>query len=454
MANVPVRLTAGAVPDALRGADGTELTVPATMGRKALRNVVQHLCGLADSDPVKLPDVCFIVEDFGPLRTTLEKFLTRRNLTAERTVRLTYYVPLPEPETGSSVSVSKEWLAALAVGDWSGEPEAVIGSFSGCPLVSREHECVLDEAHTKADGHGGAIKAVAWLPTGNEFVSAGHDETAKVWRYDRAAGEAVAIAAFRPGQIGEGVAFESAAAANVGGKDLIALGGADGSLWVVDEWRDSEVPAAADRTEHSGDDDALNKNEAESTEQNAPPHKRKRPGPADVGARHVGTATRDLPIAKCCWSGNELITAGFDGMLRYWNVESCTTTVSVPCGGKAVTGAAVSDAVCYVSCADGRIRGVESRGRGGVVSVSERGKGHNGVVSDISWIRSGVSFASCGVDGTVRTWDVRSPSIPAHTVEALHGKGHRSLRIGGIEAKDRATLFSVGTDGALRTLNI
>jgi WD40 repeat protein len=426
--DVPVRLVAGVNDAALRGADGAELTVPSRMGRKALRDLLHHLLGLAAGGP----DFHFLAPGGVALRTTLAKFVARRGLSTETALVLTYYLPLPAPVRRDPVGVSKEWLADVAVfsGGAAAEPLLLAASYSGCPTVSTPSAVLVAEDDVRGAAHGAPVKAVAWLEDGRGFVSAGHDEVAKLWSYE--GGAAAVCGVFRSDDVGA-TPFESAAATSCAGKDIVALGGSNGSVWVVDDL--SQCREAASPAAPAGS-------------------KRKHAGAAELSVRHLGVTSADLSVTCLRWRGDgALVSAGLDGMVRVWDAGSAAVKLSVPGGGKAVTGLAESAASFVVSAADGAVRLLDARGGRGVVGCSGRGKGHAGMASGVTWIVPDASFASGGLDGSVRAWDMRALDTPVHVVDGVHGKDARSLGLALGTHDGRATVFSAGEDGQIHAVS-
>jgi NLE (NUC135) domain/WD domain, G-beta repeat len=436
--DVPIRLVAGVADAALRGADGAELTVPSRMGRKALRDLVQHLLGLADDPTAPRPDFHFLAPGGVALRTTLAKFIARRGLSTEAALVLTYYLALPEPERPEAVCLSNDWLADVAIYEgWGGGavPLLLVGSYSGCPAVSTPGGVLVAEEAVRGAAHRAPVKGVAWLADGQGFVTASHDETVQLWAYrhgvEAAACGAEVCGVFRAAEVASGVCFESVAATSRGGKDLVALGASNGSLWMLEE-----VEAARSARDAGGTDG-----------------KRKGVEVAEISARQLGVCSADLSVASLRWRGDELVSAGLDGMVRVWDPDSAVVKLSIPGGGKSLTGLTHSEQSFLVSAADGVVRLLDAREGKGVVGSSSRGKGHAGMATDVAWIVQDASFASGGLDGSVRAWDMRAFDAPVHVVEGVHGKGARSLSLECCTYEGRATVFSAGEDGRLQPVS-
>jgi WD40 repeat protein len=435
--SVPVRLVCGIPLDGFHAADGAELTVPASMGRKALRNIVHHLLGFTDEGDASAarPDLHFLVGKTEPLRTTLELYLERRGLSSETTLELTYYIPMPPPERPDPSSISNEWLSSIDVmrGHDGGAFLALVGSYSGAPSIVGASDCVVPECDLADGAHRAPIKAVAWLPTANAFVTAGHDAVAKIWSYSPEEKSASVCALFRSDDVTQEVLFETAAATLRADKQLVALGASDGSVWLLDDLADTLAAASA----------------VAPAEASA---KRKKTDVQEIGAQHIGSTSKDLTVTRVGWRNEELATAGLDGMLRFWDVDSSAVKVSVPGGGKALTAMCISDASCVVGCADGAVRLLDGRDGKGVVAVSLKGKGHAGIVSDVTWLSTDATMASGGLDGAVRVWDMRAFGAPVHIVNHVHGENARSLALCSGVVDQKRMLLSAGEDGHVQRM--
>jgi ribosome biogenesis protein YTM1 len=206
----------------------TPLAVPGKLTRYGLSEVVNHLLAL---DPPKPFD--FLV-DGELVRTSLEKLLLRKRITAEKVLDVEY-IPAVGPPSEESVGKHEDWVAsidggfanAIATGCYDGSAKlwtpggrllltlpvanaannAVTsvtllpsgnGSEDGLVLVAGAHDGIVrswDCAVSKKNGasasaknarafvgHTAAVVAVASAPGGEFFASASNDGTARVWR--------------------------------------------------------------------------------------------------------------------------------------------------------------------------------------------------------------------------------------------------------------------------------
>lgn len=206
----------------------TPLAVPGKLTRYGLSEVVNHLLAL---DPPKPFD--FLV-DGELVRTSLEKLLLRKQITAERTLDVEY-IPAVGPPSEEAVGKHEDWVScvdggyagAIATGCYDGSAKlwtragsllltlpvnnpsnnavtsvALLPSVddkneNGVVVVAGAHDGVVrswdvemgkKKASSKSSrafiGHAQAVVAVASAPGGEFFASASNDGTARVWRRD------------------------------------------------------------------------------------------------------------------------------------------------------------------------------------------------------------------------------------------------------------------------------
>ena len=199
----------------------TPFAVPGKLTRYGLSEVINHLLAL---DPPKPFD--FLV-DGELVRTSLEKLLLRKGISAESTLDVEY-IPAVGPPSDEATGAHEDWVSAVdggwapavATGCYDGTARLYLPSgklackvtagdgsapvttvsllppdegASGCVLVAGGHDGVV-RSWTVSDklkpssaprlfvGHAGAVSAVAAAPGGEFFASAGHDRTVRVWR--------------------------------------------------------------------------------------------------------------------------------------------------------------------------------------------------------------------------------------------------------------------------------
>ena len=399
--SLQIRLKAGVSDSGLRGAHNATLSVPSTVGRKALTKLLQALLNL--SDPISFHYILF--EE--PLRTTLDKFLSRRNLSFEQTVEVTYYLPLPEPRKHTPQPASKEWISSIHA---LSQVNVLAGSYSGAPIVPFG-EAPLLEASSIGNSHKSGIKAVRWLDNGEHFVTASLDRTMRIWK--REGGTAETVATFESEQTEHPTIFQSLDVNN----EYIAAGAEDGSIWLF--------PSEPPRAETA-----------------------KRPRTQSLSGTRMA-AVSSLPISSVCWEENNLVSSGWDALARVWDVNRMSESVAIPCGGKPVTSLSVGSTY-IISSVDGAVRLVDKRNGKGVVGACSKLGAHKGVVSSVKWVREGVAV-SCGFDSTMRFWDVRNMLSPSHIVKVGEG---RCLALDTSLDGDSYMIFVAGEDGQVSRVSI
>lgn len=419
-----IRLKA-ATPAHLRAAHNVELSVPQTTGRNALRKLLYHLLSLPETSR---PDFHFLAGE-EPLRTTFDRFLQRRNLSAETTIDVTYYLSLPEPEEEPPIAASNEWVSCINVYKGEKDPVVVAGSYSGAPCVYRGTEAVVPETASLDVRHAAPIKSVAWLRDGNHFITAGQDQCARLWRVDEAAAKAVPFAIFRTEDSGDPVGLTAVAVDKLD-IERVALGAEDGSLWVLPELPISQpVPVI--------DEDG----------------KRKKADIAAIPAVRVGSSPTPLPITALTWREQNALSVGWDALVRIWDVNACSTTVAIPCGGKPVTSMSVTNQSILIAAIDGAVRLVDARDGKGVIAACSRKGAHNGIASAIHWLDADRNCVSGGVDGSIQFWDVRSMMSPVRSIADVHD-GKPCMGLGCVKVDSTWHIFSGGADGKVARIHI
>ena len=220
----------------------TPIAVPGKLTRYGLSEVINHLLNL---DPPKPFD--FLVQ--GELvRTSLEKLVVRKAISAESALEVEYIpavAPPSEEATGKHEdwvsAVDGSWAAAVATGCYDGTarlwtpggaqlirlsppdvavpegastaavttvcllppaPDSHPDGSTGCVVVAGGHDGVMRAWGVEVDakrggasavanetcnlfvGHVGAVKCVASAPGGERVASCGHDHTVRVWHRD------------------------------------------------------------------------------------------------------------------------------------------------------------------------------------------------------------------------------------------------------------------------------
>ncbi|CAN8063857.1 unnamed protein product [Agarophyton chilense] len=370
-----VRFKSGVEQEHYKGAHNAMLQVPAHFGRNSLRTVVHTLLNLAEEDK---PNFHFLVDET-PLRTTLDKFLERRSLSFEVTLTLTYYLPIPEPDPKGDIGISENWISSLHA---DANCRVLAGLFSGRVSILQGDEVILDERNF-SEPHQGPVKDVQWINE-DHFLTASSDETACVWRFS--GGDARMVCRMNSRET-KAASFSAASVKH--NTNMVALGCADGSIWLTQDCLDGVTE---------------------------PSEAKKRKSVASMGASRVTDG--DLCVSGLVWREKEIVSVGWDGFTHVFCAETCTKKTTIPSGGKALTSvAAVQDADwLVVSAVDGAVRLIDGRLGKGVVGACGKRGAHRGIVTDLS--AGEMVVVSSGVDGCVKFWDRRSLLSPQQTVRS------------------------------------
>ncbi|PXF43158.1 Ribosome biogenesis protein WDR12-like [Gracilariopsis chorda] len=168
---IQIRFKCGIENQTYKSAHNAVLQVPAHLGRKSLKTLLHTLLNLSEEDR---PDFHFLVDEV-PLRTTLDKFIERRNLSFENTLSLTYFLPIAEPNREPDTSISQNWISSLHAHK---DGRVLAGLFSGRSSIVHDDKVILAES-SFPHSHEAPVKAVQWL-NDNHFLTASSDETACV----------------------------------------------------------------------------------------------------------------------------------------------------------------------------------------------------------------------------------------------------------------------------------
>lgn len=405
-----IRLRCNESDQKYRAAHNAELQVPAQFGRKSLRTLLHTLLNLSETER---PDFHFLIDDT-PLRTTLDKYIERRKLSFEKTVIVTYYLPIGSGEKVGETLVSKKWLCSL---DAREDGRVLAGSCGGGVSIVKGDEVVLEESHMP-ERHSSAVKGVQWLQE-EHFLTVSTDQTAWVWREGKGDAEVVARLDTRDTKA---VSFSAAAVRR--GTNTAVLGCADGSIWLVGD-------CVGDQVDKSGTGG------------------KKRGGVGELSGSRMTDGR--LRVTGLIWreEEEEVVAVGWDGFTSVFCAKTCTRQATIPSGGKALTGVAVvrGGGALVVGAVDGGVRMVDGRLGGGVVAACGKRGAHDGMVSDVT--AAGAVVASAGVDGCVKLWDVRSLLAPVGTVDC----GGRLLAVHAVDG-EKVAVFAAGERGRVERLQL
>ncbi len=296
------------------------------------------------------------------------------------------------------------------------------------------------EAWATLKGHSNMVFEVAFLEGGRTLVSAGLDQTVKLWDLTHVVGEPEILTRKAGNGLG-GLAFST------DGRALASVSGNTVTSWDVATGREDpplETPAEAP------------------------------PGMVAISAdgRTLAAAYREIHLAILwdletrrirrrifhegvsfvAFSPSEAILAtaglGFTDNLKLWSSDTGQPLATLGFGGRMFQ----EDSRLAFS-PDGRT--LASGGAGGAVKLWDvtTGRnlavrpGHTALVSAVAFSRDGRTLASGSWDGTVRVWDVADVNHPAtrHTLF-----GHAALVWSVAFSPEGTTLASAGADGTVK----
>ncbi|KAI0566705.1 WD40/YVTN repeat-like containing protein [Gracilaria domingensis] len=401
-----VRFKSGIEHEAYKAAHNVLLQVPAHFGRKSLRTLLHTLLSLPEEDR---PDFHFLIDD-AQLRTTLDKYLERRNLSFENTLIVTYYLPIPEANSKGDKTISENWISSL---DADANGRVLAGLFSGRVSILHQDEIILNESKF-SEPHKAPVKAVQWLDN-DHFLTVSSDETACVWRFNGGDAELVSrmdTSETKPASFSAAsVKYET---------NIAALGCVDGSIWLTQDCLEGV---------------------------SEPSEVKKRKSMPSIPASRVTDGT--LCVSGLVWRDNEIVSVGWDGFTNVFNAETCMKATTIPSGGKALTSVATvqSGDFFVVSAVDGAVRMVDGRSGKGVVGACGKQDAHRGIVTDVT--AEEMLIVSTGVDGCVKFWDRRSLLRPQQTVRS-DGK----LFAVDIVKGEKGVVFAAGQTGTVLRLEM
>eukprot|EP00741_Cyanophora_paradoxa_P021906 tig00021428_g21146.t1 len=415
------------------------ISLPRKLTRLGLSEVINHLLSL---DPQRSFD--FLIDgEF--LRTSLDRFLTKKGLSGEAVITIEYVESVPKPKEAAEAK-HDDWVSSLACAAGL----VLAGSYDG---AARVYSPEMELRGTLAGAHAGPIRAVCWVaapdtegagPSEGQgpltCATASKDCTAVLWS-GTVDGEWRARAALK----GHGDSVEAVCASP--DQSMVATGSWDKTirLWAAalgPEEAGKKGPAPAKRKKRRGEG---------ADEAPAPPAEervRTRPaGPARRGAegRWGAGGAGVLRGARAGGDGvawpapGLLFSASWDHTVRQWDVEtgSCTATLT---GAKAALSLSVSPQSGLLATGGSD----PTAGR-----CCGRSWGGSGWAAGVAWAPHRAHLlASASYDGSLRLWDIRARtplhSLPAHEEKALcvawlaAAPGARRLASGGADGRVKA----------------
>lgn len=415
--SVHIRLSCEA-SDEYKSADGAELSIPTHCGRKALRSVLRSLLSLPDEPTsADFHFALFVGEKRVPVRTTLSKLLLRYSLSAEATLKLSYYEPINAPtRKPPTAPPHPTWLSTV---DARSDGTLLTGSMNGLTTVRRLDGTTIAEC----SAHNAPVKAVAWGCTDDAvFITTGQDEAARVWRYTE--NEATTVAIFRTEDAGAAATLEAATSY----ADTGAISAFDGAIWLLPRLSTYELPSPTNGKRSIVDEAPLN-------------------------ALRLALPTSLCVPTLSFVEESRLLSGGWDSCVRVWDTVTSSQTLVLPAGGRPVTGLCAAPSGVVATCgADGAIRILDSRGDKGVVAACTKKGAHSSVANAVKWVQNDMVAVSCGADASIRVWDLRAIDVPVHILQ--HAENANALDVAVATSDNGRFIASVGSDGQVSTFAV
>ncbi|KAI8828429.1 WD40-repeat-containing domain protein [Chytriomyces cf. hyalinus JEL632] len=393
------------------------LMVPTHLRRFNLSEIVNHLLNNNDK---KVPFDFIIDGKF--IRTSLQEYLDKYNISAENTVDVEYVLSSVPPKPTGAMD-HEDWVSCIAgpaltssIATSCYDGNVRLWSLTGsCIAVLKKHER--------------SVKSVAWL-SGNadhsRLISGGEDQSVYGWDYDAKSNKTR-------------VSFEC-----VGHK-----GSVDGLA--VNQSRTQFASASFDSTIKLWNVDSTDEESSQANETMG--SKRKRLEDAVITRKipvlsmeaHVGPVT-SICFSKTEGSDNTLYSGGSDHTVRIWDMEKGRNLHSMGCE-KVILALdhSKNSGLIVTGHTDNFIRLWDPRDQTGLV-VKMKLTSHKNWVPAVTWSpTSPYTLASGGYDSTIKVWDIRS-TTPLHTLSAVNEGKKKVLAL----AWEDGLLFSGGEEGKVR----
>lgn len=399
-----------AVPDNVYAVQG-DLGVP---GLNSLVNEI--LKEFSNDDGYKDIQFDFLING-ELLRTTLTSFLESKGISSEIVIAVEYLESTPTPSPLDCI-LHDDWVSAIDFyNDW-----ILTGSYDHCIHIwTRRGEHKLN-----IPGHGGPVKAVAWLyNNGNEaaFVSVSTDQTAQIWQWNVTDNTVECIHVCRGHERG----LESVHISE--NKQQFATGGWDCLLKI---W---SAEVNKDRTEANG------------AEEGTMSKKRKKTySSASSRTPLITLKGHKEAISSVQWiATDEILTASWDHTLKVWDAEMGGMKSEIV-GNKSFFDAHYSplSKLVITASADKQIRLYDPKVKEGAI-VKSAFTSHKEWVQSVRWSPIDPQlFVSGSFDNSVKLWDIRSPKVPLFDM-----LGHED-KVMCVNWSDYRYILSGGQDNSVR----
>eukprot|EP00252_Welwitschia_mirabilis_P011392 TRINITY_DN25622_c0_g1_i1.p1 TRINITY_DN25622_c0_g1~~TRINITY_DN25622_c0_g1_i1.p1 ORF type:complete len:454 (+),score=82.46 TRINITY_DN25622_c0_g1_i1:67-1428(+) len=375
------------------------IAVPAHLTRHGLSEIINTLLQLDKPQPFD-----FLIQgEF--VRTSLEKFLLSKGISAEKIIDVEYALVVIPPQQEQS-SVHDDWVSVV---DGSYESFIFTGSYDSIGRIWRTEKFCTHVLH----GHKGAITSAAFVSspdTKHEVVrlaTASKDRTILLWQFDVKEdvenAEMVKSCKLLKGHTS---AIQTVTASKCG--KYVFSGSWDSSIKVWPCSWDTDVENASGVVKKRKLEDNSAIEELMDTE---------------ISASKTLEGHTQCVSSVAVFQDDRICSASWDHSVRIWDIESGVNMLTMGCG-KALNCLSIggeASQLIVAAGADPVLRIWDPRMPGNISPILQLSS-HKSWISACKWHpKSRYHLLSASFDGTIKLWDTRS-KIPLMTVEAHKDK--------------------------------
>jgi len=422
------------------------IAVPASVGRKGLAAVINHLLDRRvklddeaedasddedEDDKDKLPAIPFdfvLKENNRLLRSGVEREARRYGLSLEKPLAILYFPAQEAPELQGETEILPDWVSCLSyVADAKDGAYLCAASYDGSLRIyhpQQEHDekenVILNPIASRSTAHGGPIKCMTAMmdPINHSLVmaSGGMDNMLVVHYYDP-----------KSKKLRKQIKCQLGHAAAVSSVDFfpatrtLASGDWDGTLalWDLKEATESEEA----QTSKKAKTESKSKSTKSPTKSLAPKALLPKAHSSQISGISWGNLHKNNLKGSDAHSHKTLITGSWDHSVKVWDMERQECILSLN-GSRVVACLDTShhsDGIVATGHPDCAVRLWDVRQDNSASTVSDKTfrPSHKAWVSGVQWSPNNpYHLASTSHDSTVKVWDIRS-ALPLHTVRVF-----------------------------------
>jgi len=367
----------------------TPFSVPAGSGCNELNDLLRSL--LFSENDNNATDVVFDFLIEGEyLRTSIQEYVTSKNVSTESVIRIEYTLQQESPELSHSL-LHNDWVSSVDIRN----NNIITGSYDNTIKIwNTDGECL-----TSIEGHTMAVRKVVWNPLNTvteSFISASQDQTAVIWEYNPEDHSSQCM------HICKGHTKSVDCLAINPSCTKFASGSWDKMVKIWEAGIDSSAC-----NEDESDPKRICTKEKDNLKQ--------------IRTPLLTLSGHKEPVSCLLWSDDhELISSGWDHCIRLWDVNTSSNKHTLT-GNKVILSIAYSPNKHLVVSgnADKFVRLFDVRASGDVVHKIL--SSHDGWVAGVDWSPNNENLLVSGsYDCAVKLWDIRCTSEPLHTL-GKHG---------------------------------